>query len=346
LQLGIGTLKDFEKEAKFPFLCANLVDKATKKPVFKRYTVLEAGAGATALKVGVYSVMFPLTNETYRTRVIPDAEILDPEAVTREVVAELRKQCDLVVALSHLNVDTNEKILDSNPGIDVLLDPLSRTGTKNIWIAENEYLAVRNGIPILRIDGQGSRVGVFEMYFSKDSKRIAEYQVIDGALEPHIMRHPEMTQLVHSFEQGRIQPFPIHFDVTKPRVYEDSMSHEGCGSCHAEQLAFWKGTKHANTYSTLEKTKDQLRTDCIGCHSLGYGVTFAATKDVGKFKEVQCESCHDFKAEHAATPKTVKMGPVAEDTCWGCHNPDITKKPFHTEYAAARQRLSCPKIQK
>lgn len=342
MQLGVEVLKDFQREAKFPFLCANLVDKATKKPIFKPSAVFEIAG----LKLGVYSVLFTLTNDTYRNRVLPNEELLDPEVVSREVVAELRKSCDLVIALSHLNVETNEKLLDTNPGIDVLIDPLSRTGTKNIWITENEYLVEHKGTPILRIDGQGSRVGVFEMYFQKGSKKIAEYQVIDGALEPHIMRHPEMAQLVHDFELGRVQSFPINFDVTRPRLFDDAMGHEGCGSCHAEQLAFWKSTKHADTYSTLVKTNDHLRTDCVGCHSVGYGVTFAATAQVDRFKEVQCESCHGFKSDHASTPKTVKMGAVAEDTCWGCHNPDITKKSFHDVYPTARPRLSCPKIQK
>ncbi len=340
LQLGIALLKDFEKEAKFPFLCANLVDKKTQKPIFKPYIIIEAAG----IKFGIYSVMMLLLNETYAARVLVDAELLDPDKVSREVVAELKKSCDVVIALSHLNVDSNEKLLDSNPGIDALIDPLSRSGSKNIWVAENEYLLVRNGTPMLRIDGQGSRVGVFEMYFKKGEKKFADYLVIDGALEPHIMRHPEMTQLVEEFTRGRLKPFPINFDTQKPRLFEDFMGQEGCATCHAEQAAFWKGTTHSHTFATLEKSKDEARTDCIGCHTLGYGVGFASTKAVGKFKEVQCESCHGVKPDHAANPKSVRMGTAPEENCWGCHNPQITEKNFL--YTDARPKASCPKIQK
>jgi hypothetical protein len=339
LQLGLPVLQDFEKEAKFPFLCANIVDKATKKPIFKPYVVIRAGG----VNFGVYSVVMLLTNETYANRVLQGAEVLDPEKVTAELVPELKRKCDVVIALSHLNVDSNEKILKANPGIDVLIDPLARTGTKNIWVADNEYLEIIQGTPLLRIDGQGSRVGVFEMYF-KGSPKLADYLFVDGALEPHIMRHPDMTKLVQEFERGRVQPYPVSFDVNKPHLYDEFLGQEGCGGCHADQLAFWNSTQHSRTYATLEKTKDELRGDCIICHTLGYGVGFADPKTVGKFKEVQCESCHGVKPDHAVNPKAFPMGAVNEESCWGCHNPQITEKEF--KYAEALPKASCPKMQK
>lgn len=340
LQLGLATLKDFEREARFPFLCANLVDKQTKKPIFKPYVVLEAGG----LKFGVYSVMMRLTNETYANRVIPDAELLDPEATTRSLVPELRKSCDFIVGLSQLNVEQNERLLDSNPGIDVLVDPLSRVGTKAIWVSENEYVVIRNNTPMLRIDGQGSRVGVMEMYIQKAQRKLADYMVVDGALEPHIMRHPEMTRLVDDFERGRLKPATISSDTQKPRLIEDFLGKEGCSSCHAEQTEFWKGTKHATAFATLEKDSTQERTDCITCHSTGYGVAFADVKSVGKQKDVQCEACHGLKPDHADNPRQAKLGPVSDETCWGCHNPQITEKPF--DYKAALPGAACPKIKK
>ncbi|MBI4606968.1 MAG: hypothetical protein HY721_33815 [Planctomycetes bacterium] len=340
LQLGIATLVAFEKEARFPFLCANLVEKGTRKPVFKASTVIEAGG----IRFGVYGVMMHQLNETYRNRVVPDAELLDAEQVTRELVPELRKSCDVVIALSQLNVDQNERLLDANPGIDVLIDPLSRNGTKAIWIAENEYYTERNGFPILRIDGQGSRVGVFEMYFAPGSRRLKEHEALDAALEPHFMRHPEMAQVVEEFEKGRTKPLVVDFDTLKPRLSDELLGEEGCGSCHQDQARFWKGTKHADTYSTLEKTGDHFRMDCVVCHALGYGVAFADLKAVGRFKEVQCEACHGVKPGHADEPKKVVFGPVLEDTCWGCHNPQITKKDFR--YEDSKDRASCPKIQR
>jgi len=73
LQLGVETLQDLEKEARFPFLCANLVDKATKKPLFRPCIVVEV----SGLRIGLYSVMMSEMNETYSKRVIPNAELLE-----------------------------------------------------------------------------------------------------------------------------------------------------------------------------------------------------------------------------------------------------------------------------
>ncbi len=99
-----------------------------------------------------------------------------------------------------------------------------------------------------------------------------------------------------------------------------------------------EGTKHAHTFATLEKDGSQTRSDCIGCHTFGYGVTFAELKNVGKFKEVQCESCHASKPGHAESPKTVRLGAALEENCWGWHNHDYTHKAF--DYAAGREKTA------
>jgi hypothetical protein len=339
-QFGLEVLREIEKAARFPFISTNLVDRTTKKPLFRSHVVLQA----SGVKFGVFSLLMNQISESYRNRVLPDAEVLDPEQVAREVVPEIRKSCDVVICLSQLNVDANEKLLAANPGIDVLLDPLSKSGAKAIWIAEGEYYDTIHGTPVIRVDGQGSRVGVLEMYFMAGSPRLAACRGYDAPLEPHIQRHPEMARLMTAFEGNRTEPWKIDFDPTKPRLTDEFLGEDACSGCHEEQHGFWAGTKHAAAYATLEKTSEQLRSDCIGCHTFGYGVTFAEAETVGRWKEVQCESCHGSKPGHAENPKLARMGPVAEEVCWGCHNPAITKKDFN--YLGSREAASCPKIQR
>jgi hypothetical protein len=339
-QLGLEVLRELEKTARFPFVSTNLVERATRKHLFRPHVVVEAGG----VKFGIFSLLMNTLNQSYLNRVLPDAEVLDPETVAREVVPELRKICDVVVCLSQLNVDTNETILSANPGIDVLVDPLSKLGSKAVFIAEGEYIADVHGTPVVRVDGQGSRVGVLELYFAAGSRKFAAYRGYDAALEPHVQSHPEMVRLLASFEGNRTEPWKVDFDASRPRLTEEYLGVEECSGCHEEQHRFWASTKHAAAYSTLEKTSDHLRPDCVGCHTFGYGITFANAKTVGTWKEVQCESCHGSKQAHAENPKVARMGPVAEETCWGCHNPAITKKDFN--YAGTREAASCPKIQR
>jgi hypothetical protein len=340
LQQGVAALQELEGEALFPFLCANLVERETKKPVFRPYTILTVGG----VRFGVYSVMRKLDPEgSYSKRVLEGKELLDPEKVTAGLVPELRKKCDVILALSHLDEVANHRILDSVAGIDALIDPISKNGIQTIWVMDDDYVVVHNGVPMLRADGQGSRVGIFEMYFAPGNNRLADYEGYDGPLAPHLMSHPEIVDLVDQFgKKGRTKPLKIDFDTSSIHLVDDLMGDDVCGACHDEQLSFWKSSKHADTYSTLVKTGDQFKAECVGCHSTGYGVAFADTHKVGRFKEVQCEGCHGSEAGHSEDPKRFPLGTANEEKCWGCHNPKITQKDF--DIKAVKDKVSCPKI--
>ena len=60
LQLGLSKLQALEKLARFPFLCANLVDSASKKPYFQPYEIIEVGG----VRFGVYAVVQQQLNPT------------------------------------------------------------------------------------------------------------------------------------------------------------------------------------------------------------------------------------------------------------------------------------------
>ena len=352
LELGLSKLQVLANLARFPFLCANLVEKETKKPYFKPYEIIEIAG----VRFGIYAVLQAKLNPSYAKRVIPEGEIRDPVATTAEVLAALKGKCDVIVALSHLNEKTNRNILEKHPEIDVLVDPLSRFGSKSIWVPnEDDYCRAFNGTPRLRIDGQGSRLGVFEMHFGKDAKKISRYVGYNVPLEPHLMDHPVMKDLVRRVHGGQPSPLPADFDPTKILPNSDLLGEEACGSCHEPQHAFWKKTRHASNFYTLKATADEQTPNCIGCHTLGYGIAFQNPADADKFKEVQCENCHGVKPKHAEDPARHHFGTVSEGTCLGCHNPEHTGrvangKPAFTskllDYAAALPLASCPKMAK
>src|SRR5262249_31472934 len=74
---------------------------------------------------------------------------------------------------------------------------------------------------------------------------------------------------------------------------------EECVYCHQPAVTFWKGTKHAGAWRTLEAGHKQWNRDCVGCHSTGWlepgGAVFA---NVDKLKDVQCEVCHGPASLH------------------------------------------------
>lgn len=353
LQLGLQKLQALEKLARFPFLCANLVDSASKKPYFKPYEIIELAG----VRFGVYAVVQQTLNPDYAKRVIPGGEVLDPVEVTGQVLSELKGKCDVIIALSHLGEKMNDSILEKHPEIDAMVDPLSRFGSKAIWVGnEEDYCRDIHGTPRLRIDGQGARVGIFEMHIGMDTRKISKHVGYNVPLEPHLMDHPTMVELVDEVRRGGVSILPRDFDPAKPLPPStDLMGHEGCGSCHEAQHEFWKGTRHASNFDTLRPSNNEKTPNCIGCHTLGYGVTFVRPADAVNYKEVQCENCHGVKPRHAADPTEFRFEAVKESTCLGCHNPEHTGrvadgKPGFTSkllnYKEALPLASCPKMRK
>jgi len=337
LSLGLDALREFQKMAKFPFLSANLVDATTGKPIFKDSVVIEKGG----VRFGIFGVMMNRLNPTYAARALQGAKLENPYEAAKRTVAALKNSSDVIIALGQLNVPDNEKLLDEIEDIDILVDPLSKSGSKAIWVNADEFFTVHNGKPRLRIDGQGSRVGVFDMYFSAD-KNLSAHEGYDAPLEPHYMDHPDVVRCMSLARRGA--EFGSNVPHGNVPLNEELLGQEGCGSCHEAQHKFWQGTSHAHTFISLEKTGDQKRMDCIGCHTLGYGISFIDPEEAVSFKEVQCENCHGVRSGHAENPRQAAFGSVPENTCWSCHNPTFTQKDF--DYTGTLDRVSCPKIQR
>ena len=176
---------------------------------------------------------------------------------------------------------------------------------------------------MIRIDGQGSRVGICEMYFPQTGDVEEDYAIYDYPLEPQIIDHPVISQIAKG---NRAAP---NKDPQTPTLFEDLfLGAPTCGACHEEQQKFWKSTTHSKAYASLTKTEDHLNYECIECHTLGYGLSYVEPEKVGEFTEVQCENCHGVNAKHAEDPARQRLGQVKESTCWGCHNPQILNKPF------------------
>ena len=99
---------------------------------------------------------------------------------------------------------------------------------------------------------------------------------------------------------------------------------ESCRGCHQAEYAQWKGTGHASAYDTLAAEKRHLDSDCVSCHTTGYGMGGPdAPTNVGHLKDVGCESCHGPGQEHLADPAKGKiMNPPAKAVCTGCHDGD------------------------
>lgn len=109
-----------------------------------------------------------------------------------------------------------------------------------------------------------------------------------------------------------------------------------CEECHEEAYAFWKKTKHAVAWATLEDANKHFDLTCIGCHTIGYKQPggFCRIADVANLKDVGCEMCHGPGSVHVedSDASSIQLA-TTESTCTSlCHVPDHSDQFDYSTY--------------
>lgn len=169
---GLANLQNALKGAKFPVLSANIVDKATNKPVFEANKIFTTKSG---LKVGVFGLDTPETATKTNPKNIETIKFLGVEdnkelydCAQAQVKALEEQKCDLIICVGHLGISdesvgkrsidvaknvtgidlfidghshsTNEEIAEKNDGSNLVNDTLIvSTGTKLAHVGVVSY---------------------------------------------------------------------------------------------------------------------------------------------------------------------------------------------------------------
>ncbi len=185
LRFGLGYLRENAASHQLPLVCANLVEKSTRRPAFAPYTIVEKGR----VKVGFFGL---ISNEA---GLGPSGDSLvaqDPTAAAKAMVDEMRKKgADVVVALSNLGKPESEDLCAAVDGIDVVIvgrrTPLIQKGR----IIKNT-LAVYGG-------EQGQNIARTIVTLDKRQKVVAKDADV-FMLGPDVTDKPAMRQMVKEFE--------------------------------------------------------------------------------------------------------------------------------------------------
>lgn len=186
-----NTLQQVKKliaTARYPYVLANAREKATGRELCPPYRIVNRN--------GIRFALFGLVTDTTRTYPAAEegVEILDPVEVARNLVAQLRREADVVILLSHLGIEVDRELAATVPGIDVIIGGHSHTR-----LAQPQFVEWRGkdghnlgGTVIVQAHQWGGELGRVDLLFGRDPEtgrwRLIAYK---GSLLPVTASIPE-----------------------------------------------------------------------------------------------------------------------------------------------------------
>jgi predicted CXXCH cytochrome family protein len=326
-------VKDFP--ALDSLVSANVTPADATRHGFKPYVIREVSGkriGAKPIRVGIVGfTAVPSGAKIQKGRWIAEGfAIEEPVAAAARVIPEVRAKCDLLVVLAYMDRDTAKKLGTTVPGIDAI-------------IAAQQF-GVFNGVDeagdavVAYASNQTKQLG--ELRFYRDEKSpdaaIANYIHRDIPLDAAIPDDAPMLKLTYDARADftRAQrdarllgdtPEEIKaFDEQRKLLAAKSpfVGSEQCASCHMQEYAIWKDSRHAHAFKTLEVRQRELDMSCTPCHTVGQGERggFQDAKLTPQLVNVQCESCHTPGKAHVAKPAKGFGGVPTPALCVKCHN--------------------------
>lgn len=156
---------ELARMARFPVVCANIVDANTQQPLLKPYEILTV-EGA---RIAVFGLVTESTRGYPATR--EGVAILDAIPVARRLVPELRRQADVVVLISHLGIEVDELLAREVPGIDVIIGGHSHTRlAQPTFVPSGGLVSLfqKNGTVIAQAFQWGGELGKLELILRRD----------------------------------------------------------------------------------------------------------------------------------------------------------------------------------
>ena len=205
---------------KHPVLIANAVERATRKPLGERWRVEKVGQ----VRVGLFGL---ITREAATYPAAKEGvDILDEITTARSVVAELRKQADIVVLLSHAGEGTDMKLAADVPGIDVIVGGHSHSRMpigEIVWRGDDLKQNDVNGTVIVQAFQWGGELGRLDLLFERDSTGAWHVGRYRARLLPITADMPA-DPMVASVVDGYWQPIAARYGEVVARASADFSS--------------------------------------------------------------------------------------------------------------------------
>ena len=189
LSLGKDFLADLSKNAGFPFISSNLMDKETGEALFKTHVIKETGG----LRIGIFSLLSPYFFSGESDPRIRGIVFREPLEEAKNILKTIRPETDLVVLLSHLGYTADIELAETLPGIDLILG-----GHSNLSLSYP--MQIKNTI-IVRVGSKGLHVGELHLQLAPNRSSSHGSTLKNSIpLSPSTKEHHEIAEMVRAYK--------------------------------------------------------------------------------------------------------------------------------------------------
>ena len=186
--------------ANFPFLSANILDEKTGEPLFKPYTTFEFNG----LRVAVMGLTTTDTPKATNPENTAGLDFVSPVKIASELVPELHKKADVIIATTHMGHYKNAQHGVNAPGDVTLAREVS--GIDLIVGGHSQDPLVKpdlqNGTYIVQAHEWGKYVGRADFEFRNGELKLVNYQLIPvNYKEKTLKEDPAMLALLTPYQE-------------------------------------------------------------------------------------------------------------------------------------------------
>ena len=181
-------LFELAKMARFPIISATVYQLNGSEAVFKPDLILTTKNG---IKVGMIGLTTPETPITTHPRNVFDLRFVEPPLAMQRHFEKLKKQSDILIALSHLGLDEDRKLAGLYPGLDLIIGGHTHSILP-------EPLKVGE-VLIAQAGDRGLYLGRLDLEVEKRNVKVLSAQLI--SVDSSIPEDPGLKALVDSYSK-------------------------------------------------------------------------------------------------------------------------------------------------
>ena len=339
LEMGTDLIGYLSQISNVDLISSNIVF-TTEVLGINPYVIKEIKTEDTTLSVGILGIVSPgLIESAYQ-----DMEVMDPVVSLTPLLSDLRDQTDILILLSHAEMEESIVIAEACPELDLII-------SGHLVDRPDLYREKVNNTYVIPVGEKGKYVG--EITLSPQQKQTGEYEYFNRLtpvieitpLDERFADSPDIAMLLRIYQE-RLKDEELLAQVFKSDLPSNLafIANNDCAVCHNKIFKHWEGTGHASAYATLVKAEHEYDPECVECHVIGlnYLTGFETMESTPELKGVGCESCHGAGSDHKET-QSKDYGRVSVENCEICHNDEHSPNFKFNDYW---QKIKHPREEK